>query len=99
MSIKEQLQQPGSGKEITGHSLDAFERFADDTRHMILFDVIKWESPVGEKGNRVRIFLAEEGYKQALESQGRGEIKIIRHARVRRGDLIYDGPERGYEEY
>jgi hypothetical protein len=99
MSIKEQLQQPGRGKKITGHDLMDIQRFDDDTRHMIVFDVLTWDCPVGDKGERVRIFLTDEGYKQALESEGRGECKIIRRARVRKGDIFYDAPERDHEEY
>ena len=99
MSIKEQLQQPGSGKKITGQEIDAFERFGEDTRHMIVFDVITWDCPVGDKGERVRIFLTDEGYTKALESEGRGEMKIVRHARVRKGDIFYDAPERDFEQY
>lgn len=88
MSIKEQLQTaPERGGKITGHELTALERFAEDTRHMIVFDVLTWDCPVGDKGNRVRIFLTNAGYKQALESEGRGEMKIVRHARVRRDDI------------
>ena len=99
MSIKTELQQPGRGREITGHDIMALERFAEDTRHMIVFDVLTWDCPVGDKNERVRIFLTDEGYKQALESEGRGEMKIVRHARVRKGDLFYDAPERDYEQY
>jgi len=100
MSIKEQLQNtPERGNEITGHELMALERFAEDTRHMIVFDVLTWDCPVGDKGNRVRIFLTDAGYKQALESEGRGEMNIVRHARVRRGDIFYDAPERDHEQY
>jgi len=99
MSIKEQLQQPGRGKKITGQELMALERFAEDTRHMIVFDVLTWECPVGDMGERVRVFLTDDGYTKALESEGRSEMKIIRHARVRRGDLYYDAPECDYEIY
>jgi hypothetical protein len=99
MSIKEQLQQPGGGKKITGHDIMDIQRFAEDTRHMIVFDVITWDCPVGEKGERIRIFLTDEGYKQALESEGRGECKIVRRARVRKGDIFYHAPERDHEEY
>ena len=99
MSIKGQLQEPGREKKITGHELMALERFAEDTRHMIIFDVLTWDCPVGDKGERVRIFLTDEGYKQAVDAQGRGEMKIIRHARVRRGGIFYDAPERDHETY
>jgi hypothetical protein len=100
MSIKEQLQSaPERGKPIVGHELMALERFMPDTRHMIVFDVLTWECPIGDKGNRVRVFLTDEGYTKTLESEGRGEMKIVRHARVRRGDIVYDAPERDRETY
>jgi hypothetical protein len=41
----------------------------------------------------------DAGYTQALEAQERGQIKIARHARVRRGNLFYDAPEHDREEY
>ena len=99
MSIKKDLRQPGRSREITGHDLMELERFAENTRYMIIFDVLTWDCPVGGKGERVRVFLSDEGYKQALESEGRGEMKIIRRARVRKGDIFDDAPERDYEEY
>jgi len=99
MSIKNDLRQTGNDRKITGQDIDALERFAEDTRHMIVFDVITWDCPVGEKGERVRIFLTDEGYTKALESEGRGEMKIVRHARVRKGDIFYNSPERDFERY
>ena len=35
---------------VGGHSILALERFMDETRHMIIFDVLSWKSPVGENG-------------------------------------------------
>lgn len=75
---------------VYGHDLLALERFMDDTRHMIEFDVLSWESPVGDKGNRERIFLSDTGYEKVLASQKRGEIKIRKHAKVIEGHLLYD---------
>ena len=95
-SLRAGLQEAGRGKEITGHDLMDIARFCEDTRHMIVFDVITWECPGGDKGERVRIFLTDEGYQKALQSQKHGEMKIIRHARVKRGDLFFDAPE--YDE-
>jgi hypothetical protein len=100
MSIKSQLRAtPEPGKKTTDHDIMDLQRFAEDTRHMILFDVLTWDCPVGDKSERVRIFLTDKGYEQALESEGRGEMKIIRHARVRKGDIFYDAPERDFEQY
>lgn len=92
-SIRASLQQPGHSKEITGHDLMALRRFSEDTRHLIVFDVLTEECHIGSKDERVRLFLTDEGYQTALQSQERGERKIIRHARVRRGDLLFDAPE------
>ena len=36
MSIKNDLRQPGRGKRIDGHSQTAPERYAPDTRHMVI---------------------------------------------------------------
>ena len=96
MSILEQLKQPGRGKEIRGDIFD-IQRYAEDTRHMIVFDVHSWECPVGDKGERIRIFLNSEGYRKAIESEKRGEMKIISHARVSKGDLFYDKPKHDHE--
>jgi hypothetical protein len=98
MSIKEQLRQtPEPGKPITGQDIETVERFAEDTRHMIVFDILTWDCPGGNKGERVRVFLNDAGYTQALESEGRGEMRIVRHARVRRGEIFYDAPEHDHE--
>ena len=47
---------------VGGHSILALERFMGETRHMIIFDVLSWKSPVGEKGERLRLFLSDVGY-------------------------------------
>ena len=65
-------------------------RFAVDTRHMIIFDVLTDDSPIGWKGERTRVYLTEEGYQKALERQKDGHIKILSHAKVFQGHLRYD---------
>ncbi|GHU79959.1 hypothetical protein FACS1894191_4000 [Clostridia bacterium] len=91
-SIKTQLKQQAAAQEIGGQELMALERFAEDTRHMIIFEVRKPER--GRVGNRERVYLSDEGYNQAQECAECGEIKIIRHARVVKGNLHYDTQER-----
>ena len=75
---------------VQGHDLLALERFMDTTRHMIEFDVLTHNSPVGEKGNKYRVFLSEDGYQKALSSQKHGDIRIFKHARVIEGHILYD---------
>ena len=75
---------------IGGHGILALERFMDETRHMIIFDVLTWEAPVGDKGERLRLFLSDEGYAKALASEKRGEIKIRKHAAIIEGHILAD---------
>jgi len=94
MSIKTELTKPGRGRYITGHSITAPERYDPHTRHMVILNVIK--NYAGYKpGGRVRLFLTDEGYSEVIQADGRGDIKIIRHARVRMGELEHDAQERG----
>ena len=65
------------------------QRFAENTRHLIIFDVLTDDSPVDWKGERTRLFLSDIGYGKALDSQAKGQIKILSHAKVRNGDLFY----------
>lgn len=50
-------------------------------------------SPVGFKGERMRLFLTDTGYQKSLESQSCDEINIFRHAKVSRGCIFYDHPK------
>lgn len=80
-------------KEYKGHTYLDLARFDDNTKHMIIFDVLTRESPVGDKGERNRLYLSEVGYQKALERQKSGDIKIISHAAVAKGNLYYDRRE------
>ena len=68
---------------ILGHDLYGLERHFPETRHMIVLDILDSESPVGVPGERYRFFLSDEGYKNAKDSEARGEIKIRSHAVLR----------------
>ena len=61
---------------------------------MVVFDVLSFESPVGDKGDKMRLFLTDEGYRKAMENQERGFIKIKNHAKVHNGYLNYDHKDR-----
>ena len=47
----EEMRIKAGAQEYAGHSFMDLERFADDTRHMIIFDVLTHDSPIGWKGN------------------------------------------------
>ena len=65
-----------------------------EVTHMIVFDVLSRESPIGDKGDRMRLFLTESGYQKALEGQSKAFIQILNHAKVEQGHLQYDQIDR-----
>ena len=49
---------------------------------------------MGYKGERMRLFLTDQGYQKARENQDKGFIKIRNHAKVIVGNLRYDAKDR-----
>ena len=86
-------QESGTWK-LEGHDIMALERFDPEVTHMVVFDVLSGESPVGDKGHRMRLFLTEAGYEKALENQDKAFIQILNHAKVLQGHLQYDQSDR-----
>ena len=68
-----------SARELKGHNILAVERFWDNTRWMIEFSVLRPSTAYGSPGDEMRLFLTEDGYRAALQSQQRREIKIKRY--------------------
>ena len=85
-----EARQKSGAEKLKGHDIMALERFDPEVTHMIMFDVLSRKSPVGDKGERMRLFLTEAGYKKALENQDRSFIQILNHAKVSQGHLRYD---------
>ena len=75
---------------VAGQDILDPARFAEDTAHMVVVDVFSRACPVGNAGERLRLFLTEDGYQQAVESAGRREMTVRRHAKVQNGALQYD---------
>ena len=88
--LMEEMRLKAGAQNYHGHEYMDLQRFAEDTRHMIIFDVLTNDSPVGWKGERTRLFLSDTGYEKALDSQEKGQFKILSHAKVRQGNLHYD---------
>ena len=91
--LMEEMRQKAGAQNYHGHDYMDLQQFAENTRHMVIFDVLTDDSPVGWKGERTRMFLSDIGYEKALDSQAKGQIKILSHAKVRNGDLFYDHKE------
>ena len=89
-----EARQRSGAQKLSGHDIMALERFDPATRHMIVFDVLTHDSPVGWKGEKMRLFLTDAGYSKALENQEKSHIKIRNHAKVLSGDLHYDHKDR-----
>ena len=88
--LMEEMRLKAGAKEYHGHTYMDLARFEENTKHIIIFDVLTHDSPVGWKGERTRLYLSDFGYKKALENQKAGHIKIISHAAVGKGNLYYD---------
>lgn len=91
--LMEENRIQNKAREYSGHEYMSLNRFAKDTRHMVIFDVLSGESAIGWKGERTRAYLTEAGYANVLASQGKGHIRILSHARVKNGSLFYDSPD------
>ena len=87
-------RQESGARKLEGHDIMALERFDPEVTHMIVFDVLSGESPVEDKGERMRLFLTESGYQKALENQNKAFIQILNHAGVIQGHLRYDRTDR-----
>ena len=88
-------RQKSGARKLEGHDIMAPERFDPEVTHMIVFDVLSSEASIGDKGNRMRLFLTESGYKKALENLDKAFIQILNHAKVVQGHLQYERPD-GY---
>ena len=79
--------------ELKGQNILAVERFWDSTFWMIEFTVLR-PTAYGEPGDEMRLFLTEDGYQSALQSQQRREIKIKRYAHVIEGHILDFKPKK-----
>ncbi len=90
-----QARQSSGAEQLKGHDIMALERFDPEVRHMVIFDVLSGDSPVGDKGDRMRLFLTDVGYGKFKDRQEKGEIRIQNHAKVAPGGhLHYDCRDR-----
>ena len=78
---------------IGGQSELDVKRYHNDTRHMIIYDTLL-SSAMGVHGERLRRFLTEDEYTAAKEAEKDGNIKIIKHAAIVEGHILYDKKRR-----
>ena len=59
--LMEEMRLKAGAQNYHGHEYMDLERFAEDTRHMIIFDVLTDDSQVDWKGKQNRLFLTKDG--------------------------------------
>ena len=78
---------------VGGHDELDVKRYHNDTRHMIIYDTY-CDSPMGEQGARLRQFLNEEEYAAAKDAEQLGNIRIVKHAAIVEGHILWDRKRR-----
>lgn len=84
-----EARQKSGAEQLKGHDIMALERFDPEVRHMVVFEVLSSDSFVGDKGDRMRLFLTDAGYGRFQERQEKGEIKIQEHLKVAPDGYLY----------
>ena len=79
---------------FTGHDLLAVERFHDDTRHMLEFQVLSETAPTEAAASMIRLFLSEDGYAQVLDAQRKSRVRVYKHAAVIEGHIMPPKPKK-----
>ena len=64
--LMEEMRQKAGAQNYHGHDYMDLQRFAENTRHMIIFDVLTHDSPVGWKGERTNRWNWNAGSKICL---------------------------------
>ena len=92
-----EARQKSGAEQLKGHDIMALERFDPEVRHMVVFEVLSGDSFVGDKGDRMRLFLTDAGYRKFQERQENGEIKIQEHLKVASDGNFYHDYNRNEE--
>ena len=70
--LMEEARIRAGAQNYKGHDYMDLARFDENTRHMIIFHVLTNDSPVGDKGDRMRLYLSDEGYRKPLRMRSAG---------------------------
>ena len=92
-----EARQKSGAEQLNGQEIMALERFDPEVRHMVVFEVLSVDSFVGDKGDRMRLFLTDAGYRKFQERQEKGEIKIQEHLKVAPDGYLYHDHSRDGE--
>ena len=67
--LMEEMRQKAGAQNYHGHDYMDLQRFAENTRHMIIFDVLTHDSPVGWKGDDT-----ESSFESSMEAIERAVV-------------------------
>ena len=90
VSVKERLKRLEAQRE-------EMRKAEPPVIHVIIIHVLDDQSFFGRKGEYLRLFLDEAGYKKAREEETARHIEIIRYSRVKDRYLVSWGRERARE--
>lgn len=92
--LSEDIRKRDRAIEYFGHKYMDLIRFDQNTKHMIIYRVLRTDNITYQKGDMIRCYLSPTGYEKALKDQDDLNIKIISHAKVYGGGhLVYDEPK------
>ena len=74
---------------VDGDGIMCGKRYEKQTAHMIEFSSLNGKEGLAGKSRYHRSFLTDDGYRQALAEEAKGEIRIIRYARLNGSALNY----------
>lgn len=89
--LSEEIRIADGAEEYLGHKYMDLLRFDSNTKHMIIYRVLRPGDTGYRKGDMIRLFLSPAGYEKAIIDQDNLNIKIVSHAKVYNGGhLVYD---------
>lgn len=74
---------------VDGDGIMCGKRYEKQTAHMIEFSSLNGKDGLAGKSRYHRSFLTDDGYRQALAKEAKGEIRIVRYARLNGNSLSY----------
>jgi hypothetical protein len=67
-----EARQKSGAEKLKGHDIMALERFDPEVKHMIVFDVLSGNAPVGDKGDKMHPSNQNDTTENALHPQIQG---------------------------
>ena len=82
--LMEEMRQKAGAQNYHGHDYMDLQRFAENTRHMIIFDVLTHDSPVGWKGRTHPPVLSDIGYEKlwTVRQMGRSRFSAMQRSEM-----------------